>query len=255
MRAVIAADRLVVALDFTSLEPALAMARRLRGLVRTVKVGSALFTACGPIAIRRLRALGFEVMLDLKWFDIPSTVELSCRAAVRHRVSMLTVHARGERAMLDAAIQGIRGEARRRRLARPRVLGVTVLTSAGSARQASVRREVVRLAHQALQARCDGIVASAQEVVALRRRFGTRLRMVCPGIRLARATRGDPSMRPTRSGSSRAGSRDDQRRVCTPREALARGADMLIVGRPITGARDPRAATRAILHDMECGQC
>ena len=106
-----------------------------------------------------------------------------------------------------------------------------------------------------VEARCDGIVASAQEVVALRRRFGTRLRMVCPGIRLARATRGDPSMRPTRSGSSRAGSRDDQRRVCTPREALARGADMLIVGRPITGARDPRAATRAILHDMECGQC
>jgi len=249
MRAVIAADRLVVALDFTSLEPALAMARRLRGLIRTVKVGSALFTACGPEAIRRLRALGFEVMLDLKWFDIPSTVELSCRAAVRHRVSMLTVHARGERAMLDAAVQGVRGEARRRRLARPRVLGVTVLTSASSARprqggatgQASVRREVVRLAHQVLQARCDGIVASAQEAVALRRRFGTRLRIVCPGIRPA----------PPEAGPAHA-THDDQRRVCTPREALARGADLLIVGRPITGARDPRAATRAILNDMEC---
>jgi len=233
-----------VALDFPSLEPALAMARRLRGLIRTVKVGSALFTACGPEAIRRLRALGFEVMLDLKWFDIPSTVELSCRAAVRHRVSMLTVHARGERAMLDAAVQGVRGEARRRRLARPHVLGVTVLTSTGSARQASVRREVVRLAHQVLQARCDGIVASAQEVVALRRRFGTRLRIVCPGIRPA----------PPQAGPAHA-THDDQRRVCTPREALARGADLLIVGRPITGARDPRTVTRAILSDMECGQC
>ena len=262
-----AADRLIVALDFTSLEPALAMARRLRGLIRTVKVGSALFTACGPEAIRRLRALGFEVMLDLKWFDIPSTVELSCRAAVRHRVSMLTVHARGERAMLDAAVQGIRDEARRRRLTRPRVLGVTVLTSEGSARprqgvatgQASVRREVVRLAHQVLQARCDGIVASAQEAAVLRRRFGTRLRIVCPGIRPAPPV--TPSADPATGGEAGPASaadgparrvRDDQRRVCTPREALARGADLLIVGRPITGARDPRAATQAILNDMEC---
>lgn len=242
MRAVTAADRLIVALDFTTLEPALAMARRLRGLIRTVKVGSVLFTACGPEAIRRLRALGFDVMLDLKWFDIPSTVELSCRAAVRHRVSMLTVHVCGARAMLDAAVQGVRREAHHHRLARPHVLGVTVLTSAGSARprqggatgQASVRREVVRLARQALQAGCDGIVASAQEAAALRRRFGTRLRIVCPGIRPSKTAR------------------CDQRRVATPREALECGADALVVGRPITGARDPRAATRAILSDMEC---
>jgi orotidine-5'-phosphate decarboxylase len=237
MRAVTAADRLIVALDVTALKPALDLATRLQGLVRTLKVGSILFTACGPVVIQRLRSLGFEVMLDLKFLDIPSTVELSCRSAVRHRVSMLTVHARGERAMLDAAVHGVRDEARRLRVVRPHVLGVTVLTSTGGARPASVRREVTRLAHHAWQAGCDGVVASAREAAALRRRFGTRLRIVCPGIRPASAAH------------------RDQRRVCTPSEALRNGADVLVIGRPITAARHPRAALQQILNEMEHCPC
>src|SRR3989338_3136067 len=126
-------DRLIVALDFTAPGPAVAMARRLRGLVRTVKIGSALFTAGGPDVVRRMRALGFEVMLDLKFFDIPSAVELSCRAAAAHRAALVTVHAAGGRAMLEAAARGARSAARRLGTRRPKVLAVTVLTSAGDA--------------------------------------------------------------------------------------------------------------------------
>ncbi len=226
-------DRLIVALDFTELRPAVAMARRLRGMARTVKVGSVLFTAYGPEAIRRMRALGFQVMLDLKFLDIPSTVELSCRAAVRHGVSLLTVHACGEPAMLKAAVAAVRTEARRLRRHPPRVLAVTVLTSLQGGTASAVRQRVLALAKTAARAGCDGVVASAQEAGALRRRFGRRLAIVCPGIRPARTGRGD------------------QHRVCTPADALRSGADALVIGRPITAARQPRAAAQAILTEME----
>jgi len=226
-------DRLIVALDASSLSDALATARALRGLVKTVKVGSALFTACGPAAVQRLRALGFQVMLDLKFFDIPNTVEQSCRAAVHHRVSMLTVHASGHPDMLRAAVLGVRTEARRRGIPRPLVLGVTVLTSVGHGRSSGVVSDVLRLAQAAWRVGCDGVVASAHEVAALRRRFGRRLRIVCPGIRLGQT------------------SGDGQRRVATPREAVAAGADFLVVGRPITTAYNPRTVVHTLLRDME----
>ena len=257
MRRPTSRDRLIVALDFAAAAPAVAVAKRLRGLVRTVKVGSALFTACGPAVIRQLRSLGFHVMLDLKFLDIPSTVELSCRCAVHHRVSMLTIHASAEPAMLEAAVHGVRAEAARLGIRRPLVLGVTVLTSVpapptrlslppgraallrgGPGRPQGAKRltpRVTALAHAALEAGCDGVVASAQEAASLRRRFGRRLRIVCPGIRPAE------------------GRTHDQQRVCTPGEALARGADALVIGRPITAARDPRAVVQRILNEMEAG--
>ena len=232
-----AAQQLIVALDVSTAAQALAMGRRLRGLVRTVKVGSALFTACGPDVIRRLRALGFGIMLDLKFFDIPSTVELSCRAAVRHRVTLLTVHASGQPEMLRAAVLGARDEARRLRTAPPVVLGVTVLTSVGAGTTQAVRAHVLALAARAAAAGCGGVVASAHEAAAIRARFGTRLRIVCPGVRPAAAARGD------------------QRRVVGPGDALRRGADFLVVGRPITGSRDPRQAARDMLSAMEAEGC
>ena len=229
-----AADRLIVALDFADAAPALRMARALRSLVRTVKIGSALFTACGPDIIRRVRTLGFQIMLDLKFHDIPSTVELSCRAAVRQRVSILTVHGAGGEEMLAAAVRGAGDEAARLRTAKPAVLAVTILTSVG-AEGARTRREVLRLAQVAARAGCDGVVASAQEAPVLRRRVGRRLAILCPGIRPA------------------SGSRKDQRRVATPAAALAAGADWLVVGRPITEAADPRRAARVILNEMTGG--
>ena len=252
MRNAAGARRLIVALDFTSLAPAMAMARQLQGLVRTVKIGSALFTACGPAVIQRVRALGFAVMLDLKFFDIPSTVELSCRAAVHHRVAFLTMHAAGEPAMLEAAVRGVRSESARLRVARPLVLGVTVLTSVERRAGTAVTKRVADLARRALEAGCDGVVASAQEASMLRRRFGTRLRIVCPGIRPASArSPARLSRAPGRAGSWRAKSSHDQHRVCSPAEALALGADWLVVGRPITGASRPRVAAAAILSEMK----
>ena len=229
--------RVIVALDVPTVAKALSMARQLRRLVGTVKVGSALFTAAGPAVIARLRTLGFRVMLDLKFFDIPITVEQSCRAAVRHRVTMLTVHASGHPAMLRAAVLGARTEASRLGIPRPLVLGVTVLTSVGQGRSKRLTPEVIRLAQAARQAGCDGVVASAHEAASLRRRFGKRLAIVCPGIRPA-----------TPEGGA---DQDDQRRVASPAEALAAGADFLVVGRPITAARNPRTAVRALLREME----
>lgn len=223
-----AADRLIVALDATTLAQALRLARALRGVVRTVKVGSILFTAAGPGIIRRLKALGFRVMLDLKFHDIPHTVERSCQAAARLGVSLLTVHAAGGPEMLAAAVRGSRTAGRRS----PLVLAVTVLTSAGAA---GAQARVLALAKDAAKAGCGGVVASALDAAALRRRFGRRLRIACPGIRPASADRGD------------------QKRVATPEAAVAAGADWLVIGRPVTGARNPRQAARGIVRGMEGG--
>ena len=236
--------QLIVALDFTALAPALRMARQLQGLVRTVKVGSALFTSSGPAAVQRMRDLGFGVMLDLKFFDIPSTVELSCRAAARLGASLVTVHALGQHEMLKAAVHGVRAGARRRG-AHPRVLAVTRLTSVSpgpprsiagrraSGGQAELTKSVVELAAGAFEAGCDGVVASAQEAIALRRAIRKPFVLVCPGVR--------PKTAP----------RDDQRRITTPAEALAAGADHIVVGRPITEASNARRAAKQILEEME----
>lgn len=208
------------------------MARRLRPLVQTIKIGSVLFTRAGPDVIRRLRTLGLGVMLDLKFFDIPSTVERSVRAAVSHRVQVLTVHARGGGPMLRAAVKAARSEATRLGLSRPLVLGVTVLTSVDTMGSRALTRQVLALARQASRAGCDGVVASAKEARLIRQRIGRRLKIFCPGIRLAGARHGD------------------QARVLSPRDALAAGADALIVGRPITAAVDPVKAARRILIEM-----
>lgn len=229
-----AADRLIVAFDAPDLRDAARLAKELRGLVRYAKIGSILFTAAGPAAIERFRTLGFEVFLDLKFHDIPSTVEQSCRAAVRHQVSMLTVHASGQPQMLEAAAAGARQEAKRLGVRRPRIIGVTVLTSVsgGASSRSSVTLRVVDLARQAQRAGLDGVVASAQEASAIRRKVGNALLIVCPGIR------------PSESGAA------DQRRIATPREAIANGADALVVGRPITEASAPRAVVTQILREM-----
>ena len=227
------ADRLIVALDTDELSDALRLVKRLQGLIRYVKIGSTLFTAAGPLAIARMRARGLEVLLDLKFHDIPSTVEYSCRAAVRHRVAMLTVHASGQREMLEAAAAGVRREARRLQIAHPKVLGVTVLTSVNATHRQQMTAHVLELAAQAKGAGLDGVVCSVQEAQVVRRRLGTSCVIVCPGIR------------------PRGTERSDQHRIASPQEAMAHGADFLVVGRPITQASDPRAMTQQILQEME----
>lgn len=225
-----AAERLIVALDLDDADVAAALARTLAGSVGLVKVGLELFVAAGPAGVARVAEAGVPVFLDLKLHDIPNTVAGAVRSAARLGAAMLTLHAAGGAAMIAAAREAAETAAG----PRPLLLVVTVLTSlegpdldaiglAGPA-EAAVRR----LARLALAAGADGLVCSPREVAALRAAFGPDPILVVPGIRPA----GSPV--------------DDQRRTMTPAEAVAAGADWLVIGRPITRTLDPLAAARAI---------
>ena len=209
------------------------MVTALGDAVSTYKVGKQLFTAAGPAVVRELVGSGRKVFLDLKFHDIPSTVAAAVRAASELEVSMLTVHASGGSKMLKAAVEAA-GAAKRP----PLVLAVTVLTSFSDADLKEVgvagpaRGQVLRLASLAQRAGCEGVVASAREAQVLRRTLGAGLTIVTPGVRPA------------------GGSKDDQARVATPSEAIAAGANYIVVGRPITGAPDPAAAAQAILEEI-----
>jgi orotidine-5'-phosphate decarboxylase len=226
---------LIVALDVPDADRALALAARLAPVVGAVKVGLELFTAAGPDIVRRLRAAGAAVFLDLKLHDIPHTVARAVESAVRLDVQMLTVHTSGGRAMLAAAEQAARAGAQRRGQAPPLVLGVTVLTSLDDAALAEVgaaagaAAQVERLARLAVSAGLRGLVCSPLELPALRAALPREIQLVTPGIRPPGTDAGD------------------QKRTLGPREALAAGADWLVVGRPILAAPDPRAAAEQIL--------
>jgi orotidine-5'-phosphate decarboxylase len=233
-----AAERVLVALDVESLEAAATLLDRLRGVVTGCKIGSQLFTAAGPAAVELARKRDFRVFLDLKFHDIPNTVAGAVREATRLGVFMVNVHASGGVAMLRAAAQSATTAATEFRIARPLVLGVTVLTSLD--RRAlevevgvtgTVERYVLHLAERAREAGLDGCVASPMEVRLLRRAIGAEWVIVTPGVRPVTAN-------------------DDQARVATPAAALADGADYLVVGRPITQAPDPAAAAAAIVSEL-----
>jgi orotidine-5'-phosphate decarboxylase len=228
----------IVALDVGSRAEALAMARRVGERCRFFKVGSELFTAEGPDVVRALRdELAADVFLDLKFNDIPNTVAGAVRSAAGLGVRLVTVHASGGRAMLEAA-QGAWRDAGG--VAHGGVLGVTVLTSfdagalaAAWGREAvDVQGEVERLADEAVAAGLHGVVCSGAEAGALAARHGDRLALLVPGIRLA------------------GGAAHDQQRVVTPAAAQAAGARYLILGRAVTGAPDPAAAMGAVLAEL-----
>ena len=217
--------RIIVALDYATMEQALAMARRLTPDLCRLKVGLELFIAAGPGVVDRLIALGYDVFLDLKLHDIPNTVARACEAAARLGVWMLNVHTLGGSRMLRAAREAVdRGERR------PLLTGVTILTShsqqdiADIGLSATPAEHVASLARLARQAGLDGVVCSPREAAALRREFGAGFLLVTPGVRPA-----DTAL-------------DDQRRVMTPAEAVAQGADYLVIGRPVTGAGNPGKA-------------
>ncbi len=227
---------ILVALDLDSGEKALALADTLRGAVAGFKIGKQLFTAEGPGIVRALASRGDRVFLDLKFHDIPNTVAGAVRSAVATGAWMVNVHASGGSAMMKAAAEAARDAAKAAGVERPLVIGVTVLTSldgpalaeVGVAR--NVLDQVVHLARLADAAGLDGVVASPQEIAAIRRAVARPdFAIVTPGIR------------PT----GQAG-KDDQARTLTPAEAVAAGATYLVVGRPITGAPDPRAAAEAV---------
>jgi orotidine-5'-phosphate decarboxylase len=216
---------LVLALDTDELEQALAWSRAAGEAAGMVKAGLELVGAAGPAAVAALAGDGRRVMLDLKLHDIPATVAGGMRAAVAAGAELVTVHALGGPAMLEAALRAA-GD-------RCRVAAVTILTSAGPADLAAAglppaAAAVPRLAELAVAAGCPAVVCSPLEAPALRTRLGPAVELVCPGVR------------PATSAS------DDQARVATPAEAIAAGASRVVVGRPITRSDDVGAAARAV---------
>jgi orotidine-5'-phosphate decarboxylase len=232
-------DRLIVALDVDTLAEADRLLDRLEGQVRHFKIGSQLYTAAGPAAVRAVQKRGGLVFLDLKFHDIPNTVAGAAREATRLGVSMFNVHASGGVAMMKAAADATAATATALAVRRPLVLAVTVLTSLDRAVlsrelgvSSSIEGHVLQLCGLAQEAGLDGTVASPHEIAAIRRSQGPRWAIVTPGVRPA--------------GSAA----QDQSRVATPAAAAAAGAHYLVVGRPITGAADPAAAARAIVQEM-----
>jgi orotidine-5'-phosphate decarboxylase len=229
----------IAALDVPTAEQALSLAQKIAPVVGAFKIGSELFTSAGPDMVRRLRSTGAAVFLDLKFHDIPNTVAKAVAGATRLDVQMLTIHASGGLEMMRAAEQAAQDAARQMAIEAPLVLGVTVLTSMDSRALSEVGqpdntgRQVERLAALAAKAGLRGLVCSPLELVGLRQILPATLRLVTPGIRAAADAAGD------------------QKRTLSAPEAMAAGANWLVIGRPIYAAPDPRKAAEEILASIE----
>ena len=229
---------IIAALDVPSAEHAWKLAEQLAPAVGAFKIGKELFVAAGPDIVKRVRATGASVFLDLKFHDIPNTVAKAVASAVRLDVQMLTLHTSGGGDMMRAAEKAAQDAAAAAGRPAPLVLGVTVLTSSTNETlaeigcEANTEKQVVRLAQLAVKSGLRGLVCSPLELVALRRVLPPQLQLVTPGIR---------------TGAEKA---DDQKRTLSPKEAMAAGANWLVVGRPIYAAENPRAAAEKILESI-----
>jgi len=232
---------ILVALDVESAARAVELANLLRGSVGGFKIGKQLFTAAGPAMVRELTSRGDRVFLDLKFHDIPNTVAGAIQSAVSTGAWMVNVHCSGGSAMMKAAAEAATKAAAKASQPRPLVIGVTVLTSMTDEALKEIGittpmlDQVVRLATLAKTSGLDGVVASPQEVRAIRNACGAGFEIVTPGIRPAAL-----------QGTLQQG-KDDQARTMTPAEAIDAGATYLVIGRPITGAPDPKSAAEQIL--------
>jgi len=242
--------QIIVALDVDTFEEAQALVDTLSPVVNVFKVGSQLFTACGPVIIRHILARGKEVFLDLKFHDIPNTVGNAIISASRlggtvHDVLtqdgekieptkgllMCTVHTMGGDEMLKAAVEKSRQQAEILKVRKMAIIGITVLTS--DAKADSIHGLVLERAKLAKDAGLDGVVSSSQEAAIIRQEFGDDFIIVTPGIRSQGAQVGD------------------QKRVTTPKEAILNGSNYLVVGRPVVKAEDPLLAANNILKEIE----
>jgi orotidine-5'-phosphate decarboxylase len=233
-------DKLLVALDVESGERAMQLVTVLRGLAGGFKIGNRLFTSDGPALVRRIVDAGSRVFLDLKYHDIPNTVEQAVEAAVATGAWMINVHSSGGSAMMAAAARAARDTSAKLGRPAPVMIGVTVLTSMdqGALRAIGVERplleQVIALARLTQEAGLQGVVASAQETPEIRAACGPDFQIVTPGIR----------------GASAGTQRNDQSRTMGPAEAIRAGASYIVVGRPIIAAPDPRAAAAAIAEEL-----
>jgi orotidine-5'-phosphate decarboxylase len=240
-----ARDRVILALDVPTASAAREIANELRGEVGAFKIGLQLFTAEGPALVRELIRSGDRVFLDLKFHDIPNTVARAAVEAARLGVWMFNIHALGGREMMRRTVADVSEACQRESLAKPHLIAVTVLTSSGPNELAEVGigrdvdSEVVELVRLTAECGMDGVVASAREAKRIRAIADERFLIVTPGIRFG------PNASDTDFGTP-----DDQKRVMTPAAALAAGSDYLVVGRPVTAARDRVAAVRRIVGEI-----
>jgi len=239
MPAMAAADRLIVALDVSARDSALALVSALRPKVQRFKVGMELFTASGPQLVREILEGGSQVFLDLKYHDIPHTVARAAVAAARLGAGMMTLHLSGGALMARRASDELEAHCQLYRIPKPKLLGVTVLTSLAPSDledlgiSRSLPEQVLSMASMARAAGLDGVVCSPQEIKPIREACGREFLIVTPGVR-------PPGSEP-----------DDQSRTLTPRAAVEAGADYIVVGRPVVKARDPLEAAEAILLQMD----
>ena len=232
--------KLIIALDYRAAEPALALAQQLIDQQPWLKVGLELLMNSGPQLVKELRAQGFPVFLDGKFHDIPNTVAGAIRGATSTGANMCNVHAAGGIRMMQAARDAALATATELNLPPPLVIAVTVLTSISAEElraevgcNLSPEEQAIALALRAHEAGLAGVVASVWETAAIKKACGDDFLVITPGIR------------------PNSGSEDDQRRVATPANAISAGADFLVVGRPVTQAKDPAAACREILAEMK----
>jgi orotidine-5'-phosphate decarboxylase len=226
-------ERIYVALDTTDVPYAVELARKLKGLVGGMKVGKEFFTANGPQGVAAIRDVGMPVFLDLKFHDIPNTVAGAIRAAKPIAPQIINVHAQGGPEMLKQAANAGRDAGI------PLTIAVTILTALDQddlnaiGVNDTIEDQVVRLARLTKDNGLDGVVCSAKEIAPIRAACGPDFKLIVPGIRPAWAAKGD------------------QKRIMTPRDAVIAGADILVIGRPITQADDPVEAVRNIVRELE----
>lgn len=233
-------EKIIVALDTPDLKQVKKLVKALHKIIPHFKIGSELFSAWGPEAIKAVRWAGGHVFLDLKYHDIPNTVAGAVREATRFNIFMMTVHTSGGIAMMEAARAAAEEISRKRKIKRrPRIMGVTILTSFNEVDlrttlglDRSLEETVIRLANNADQAGLDGVVASGRELELIRARVSRDMIVVVPGIRPAWAVKGDQS------------------RIMTPKKAIELGADYLVIGRPITQAKDPVEAAYKVIDEI-----
>jgi orotidine-5'-phosphate decarboxylase len=232
------AERIIVALDVSTKEEALSLIRQLKD-TRIFKVGLQLFTAEGPSLVQAIHMLGKKVFLDLKLHDIPNTVAGAVRMGVRHNIHMMTLHASGGKEMMAGAVFAANEEAQNTGKNIPLLLAVTVLTSLKDEHLKEIgvsldtMGQVAKLAELAHQAGMKGIVCSPEEIKTIKDNFGKDLTVVAPGIR------------------PRWAAALDQKRIMTPAQAVQKGADYLVIGRPITQAPSPHDAYLRILEELK----
>ena len=230
-------DRLIVALDVDTKKKALGLVEKLKTEVKIFKIGSELFTSCGPSIVEEAQNAGAKIFLDLKFHDIPNTVAKAAIAATRLGVFIFNLHALGGSDMMKKAAEAAADESKRLKIAKPKIIAVTVLTSMdeNSLKKIGINdnmeKQVLKLAKLAKDASLDGVVASPSEVKLIRRELGNEFIIVAPGVRPEWA------------------SANDQKRIASPKEAVLNGATYIVVGRPVIEAPDPLSAAKRILEE------